>query len=109
METAEPTLPTIELDLRGSPWRAHAWVLALLTASYVAFALLTWPSGDGVRTNLGQVVVILYGIGLVTFALLTTILLVVFRESDVSSPLALSYIAALALVGMLAIALLGAP
>ena len=105
METIQATLPTLELERRALPWRTHAWVMALLTATYVVFALLTWPTGDSVSANLGQVVVILYGIGLVTFALLTTILLGMFRVTE--SPLAFSYITALALVGLLGIALLG--
>jgi hypothetical protein len=107
VETVQPTLLTLELERRALPWRTHAWVMALLTGTYIVFALLTWPSGDSVSANVGQVVVILYGIGLVTFALLTTILLGMFRVSD--SPLAFSYITASALVGLLGMALLGTP
>jgi hypothetical protein len=107
VDTIGPTLLTLELERRALPWRTHAWVMALLTATYVAFALVTWPSGDSVSASLGQVVVILYGIGLVTFALLTTILLGMFRVTD--SPLAFSYVTAGALVGLLGIALLGTP
>jgi hypothetical protein len=107
VETVQETLPTLELERRALPWRTHAWVMALLAATYLVFALATWPTGESVSANLGQVVVILYGICLVTFALLTTILLGMFSVTD--SPLAFAYITAGALVGLLGIGLLGTP
>jgi hypothetical protein len=95
------------IDLAPSPWRAHAIVLGILATAFAVFTIAVWPHGDHVQANLGRVVVMLYGVSLALFGLLTTGLIALFRRHR--SPVITSYAIAVGLLGVLLVALLGRP
>lgn len=93
------------IDLAPSPWRTHGLLMGVLGIAYVIFAIAAWPQGDHLGANLGRVVVLLYGISLALFALLTTALIAVFRRNG--APIITSYALALGILGALLLAILG--
>ena len=91
------------IDLRPSPWTAHAWIMGCLLALVFGFFIAAWPDAGAIE----RAGLILLSIFAGAVAMVATAMVAVFRRAR--APLLVAYATTIVVVTLLLLALAASP